>query len=132
MDKDAKKPKLGSAKRRSRLKVPETGPDQAAEPVTGTEIDLLNRQLDHLQALQASAEATLKLGDATPALMRESANVARAVVSLSGEVEKRNKATVAAYGKLTLTEKAEAVTKWLLTLPPEMRLAAIEKLKERP
>lgn len=134
----AKTPKTGTSKRRSKLKAPDSPVQTASEGEDEPDRDLeeesgevLESQLRHIGVLQAAIETTIKAGDATPALAREAANVARAAVMLDQRLSKRRQELQGQFRKLTKKAKAAAVVEWLCTLPKEMRREAAERLKAK-
>ena len=132
----AKPHKYGSAKRRSKLKAPDPAPIQPSEGID--EVDrnleeesgeLLESQVRHIKVLQEAIEVTIMAGEASPALAREAANVARAAVMLDQRLSKRRQDLQGQFRKLTKKAKAAAVVEWLCTLPKDVRREAAERLK---
>lgn len=80
---------------------PETGP---VDPDA-----LLERAVKHLISLLSACEATLAAGNASPALARESAGVARSMASLSKELRQRELHAKQVVGRMSPDELDEVL-----------------------
>ena len=105
------------------------------EPET---IERLERTARHLELLQASVEATFENikckycgGGASPALIRESANVARAVAQLEAESRQREKHDIALDADITPEVLDGCAAIWLSELTKARREAIYSATEER-
>ena len=89
------------------------GPDQADH--------LLQRTIAHLELLLGALESTLESGDATPALARESANVARAMTGVAAELRQREKHAQQVVDAMSPAERHALVAAYIRDLTPEDR-----------
>jgi len=112
---------------------PEQTPPQ--EPET---LERIERTARHLELLQASVEATFENlkckycgGGATPAVLRESANVARAVAQLEAESRQREKHDVAMDADITPEVLDGCAIIWLSELTKKRREAIYAAAAER-
>jgi hypothetical protein len=90
----------------------------------------LQDELEHLLDLRAGIKRALDSGDATPALVRESAGVSRAVATLSAEIRAQEKHERAADKNLSPADFDSLVVAYLEEIPAKRRLAIIEQLGE--
>lgn len=67
-------------------------------------------------------------GEANPAVMRESANVARAMVAVSGEIRQLEKSQITALEALPPERIDHLVTEYLLGISPLRRRKILEQL----
>jgi hypothetical protein len=123
--------------RHRKLKAPESLPEPPANetaPVADTESEdegpLLRRQLAHLELLQSTVEETAKAGEMSPALLRESSGLARALISLSKQMTEYQVRVEKAHAKLEEHEKAQLLIDYICTRPHALRLEAYERLGE--
>lgn len=91
---------------------------------------LLRDELEHLRSLRQTVADALASGKATPALVRESAGVARALVSVSTEIRQRDKYARSTVPKMTPEERDELVLSYIRDLPKERRAVIRELLDE--
>jgi hypothetical protein len=78
---------------------------------------LLQRAVDHLVLLLAACEATLLAGEASPALARESAGVARSIATLSSEQRQQEKHLQQLVDRMSPSEADDAMERYLRDLP---------------
>lgn len=116
-------------------------PDTPVEP-TGTaeaseadlesddEGPLLRRQLAHLELLQSTVEVTARAGEMSPALLRESSGLARALVALSKQMTEYQERLTKTHAKLEEPEKVELLIDYFCTRPHALRLEAHRRLGE--
>lgn len=107
-------------------------------PHEDTPRELLDRTLGHLEVLQAGAEETAKRercgrcgGISNPALLRESANVGRAIANVSAELRQRDKHEQELDANRSATEIDALVLEYLCEIPRERREALRRILDER-
>jgi len=96
-------------------------------PVPGT---LLERAQAHLDRLLGTVEAGLAQGEVTPALVRESASVARAIATLSAEHRALRRAADEAERLATKGMTVPAVVTFLRRLDPEQRQVVMRELRK--
>ena len=82
---------------------------------------LINRASKHLDELLDACERTLLDGEASPGLARESAGVARAIVSLSSELRQRERGVRDAVRSLAPEERDALVREYVKDLPAKRR-----------
>jgi hypothetical protein len=107
-----------------RTKLPAARAKAAARPPSLTE--MLDRSAGQLSRMLDLIERATAKGAATPALVRESASAARALVALSGEQRAREKQAAAARDGMTPT----AVQEWFRSLPASERAGLLAELAE--
>jgi hypothetical protein len=100
-------------------------PPARASPDEVEQVDaLLSRAAGHLELLLTAAEATMEAGEASPALARESANVAAKLVAISTEQRQRARQKEAALRRITMRD----VMAWLRTQDPDVRSKVAREL----
>jgi len=122
-------------KTKTKKKPAVTASSSSAEPPT---VERIERTARHLELLQASVEATFENlkckycgGGATPAVLRESANVARAVAQLEAESRQREKHDVAMDADITPEVLDGCAIIWLSELTKKRREAIYAAAAER-
>lgn len=91
---------------------------------------LLDRTKAHLEHLLGAVEATLETGECTPALVRESAAVARAVTSLSAEMRQRERHIKYQLEELGDHDRDALVKAYVASLTPERRVSFLRYVDE--
>lgn len=84
---------------------------------------MLRRAGKHLSIILDVAERSVEEGEVSPALVRETAGAARALVTLSAELRQREKHERQAVAKMTPEEKDDLVAEYIRDLPPDRRQA---------
>lgn len=98
------------------------------EDVYGAAGGLLQEQLALLRAMNGgAAAAAAKKGGITPAVLRETAGIARAISLLAAEIRQREKHAHRAFDRLTVEERFEALCSTVreLSAPERDRLRAL-------
>jgi len=97
----------------------------AATPSAPVTIDsMLQGWVVRLERLYSNIEATVESGEATPAILRESAAIARALVSVSAEIRAREKAANLLAEDLSTSD----VIRWFRTLHVQERESVVREL----
>lgn len=123
--------KSGGAARKGERKTSSRGTAGGdAASVNGEVDEMLREELGHLRTLRATVSAALAAGEATPALVRESAGVARALVAVSGEIRQREKHARQQVADMTPEEADALVAEYLRELTKERRAELREFLDE--
>ena len=111
-------------------------PRDPSDPAT-TPREMLEAQHAHIERLQESVRNTLERehckecqGGATPALLRESANLTRAAATCSAELRQRDKHEQEMDTALTAAKLGEIWLLWLEDAPKEVRDDLIKRASE--
>jgi hypothetical protein len=100
------------------------------EQEVGTPDALLRRTALHLQNLLGASERLIAAGEATPAIMRESVAVARALTALAAEVRQQEKHARGLLDSMGPDELLGLLSEYCSTLAPELQQKLIERLSQ--
>lgn len=112
-----------------RTKLPASAPTPAVSAVPEPAA-LLERAQGHLDRLLGTVEAGLAQGEVTPALVRESSGVARAIVAVSAEQRARDRAAEQADRQAAAGMTAANVIAFLRRTSAEDRRAVSRALQQ--
>lgn len=125
--------KLAAPKRRSKAQrkadaAAALAPAEVASDPVQAQIDtLIARAITHLDVCLTSVEETVKAGDASPAVLRESGTVARGIIGLAAELRQQQRHQARMVAAMSPEEQDRLVVAYISDLPKQRR-AEIRRL----